>query len=119
VEEFQTKYNQSRGKMAQFLAESLKEKFLEHQQNTYKLFKESTKYIVECQLTGTKVYSYFTLIMSKASMAADKSGDCTYVASWITCVLENVPDLTEESQRYFDAAQVNSFSFAHEKTLLI
>jgi len=44
----------SRGKVVQFIAESLKEQVLEQQKNTYELLKDSSKYIVECQQTGIK-----------------------------------------------------------------
>jgi hypothetical protein len=52
VEDLQKKMNKPRGKILQFIAESLKEKVLEDQQATYKVLKDSSKYIVECQQTG-------------------------------------------------------------------
>jgi hypothetical protein len=52
VEDFQTKMNKSRGKIIQFLAESLNEQVLEQHQNTYELLEDSFKYMVECQQTG-------------------------------------------------------------------
>jgi len=52
VEDMQKKMNKSRGKIVQFLAESLNEQALGQNQNTYELLVDSNKYMVECQQTG-------------------------------------------------------------------
>jgi hypothetical protein len=100
--------NKSRGKIVQFLAESMKEQLLGQQQATYEMLKDSSKYIVECQQTGQiNYFCAFIFYTPLIANSADKSGDCTYMASWIKCVLENVPDLTEVSKRFYDVVEVN------------
>jgi hypothetical protein len=52
IEDLQKNMKKSKSKIAQFLAESLKEQELEQQQANRKLFTDSYKYIFECQLEG-------------------------------------------------------------------
>jgi hypothetical protein len=59
IDELQTKMKKSRGKVVQFIAESLKEQVLEQQKNTYQLLKDSSKYVVECQQKGAKTNVLF------------------------------------------------------------
>jgi len=56
IEDLQKKIKKSRNKIAQFLAESLKEQELEQQQANRQLFTDSYKYIFECQLAGQITY---------------------------------------------------------------
>jgi len=49
----------------------------------------------------------FKLLNSKVLLAVDKSGDCTFMTSWIQCMLQNVPDLSKVTHRYYDVVQVN------------
>jgi hypothetical protein len=103
----QIKFNKSRGKIVQFLAESLKEQLLADQQTNYALLKDSSKYIVECQQTGKIETSPLITNVKIFAMAADKSGDCTFMASWLKCVLEYVPALSEVPLRFYDITEVN------------
>jgi hypothetical protein len=52
VEDLQKKMKKTRGKIAQFLAESLNEQVLEQQQANYELFRDGSIYIAKCQNTG-------------------------------------------------------------------
>jgi predicted extracellular nuclease len=56
VEDLQKKMNKSRSKIAQFLAEFLKEQELEHKQVKQKVYRDSSKYLFECQLASGQNY---------------------------------------------------------------
>jgi hypothetical protein len=72
----------SRGKVVQFIAESLKEQVLEQQKNTYELLKDSSKYIVECQQTGIKTKNVPLYKLRNFKFDAGQPTNLATVHSW-------------------------------------
>jgi mRNA-degrading endonuclease YafQ of YafQ-DinJ toxin-antitoxin module len=60
VEDLQKIMKKSKSKIVQFLTETLKERELEQQQTSHKLFTDSYKYIFKCQLEG-QIKKYISL----------------------------------------------------------
>jgi hypothetical protein len=104
------KINTTVTKIVQFVLESLKEQELELRQTNHKLFRDGYKYIFECQLAGqiTSLLLVYTAKSFTITSTADKSGDCTFIASWIKCLLDNVPAIPDIfMKRFYDKEKVN------------